>query len=380
MYDRSASQKAIVYLKSGLYPCKTGGIEIFHYYFIKAMSRYYPAIILTQCDHEFDEDNIEVENIASPVGRLQTLFTLYNHIKFLVRFRDRIGLVHIPYSSGHLFQFYHVMALCKKFNIPYTLRISSSLMLPGRPDFMHAQYFRNASGIIAVSQPIKEEYERRYHQGILHIPSYLPFLETKLSRSDLREKYGIPSDHLVILCLGSVKELKGPDVLVGALEQLGCDYLKMKSVVTLFVGGGDMEHSLSERVSKAGMHAVIRFEGSVPYEKVHEYYAMSDLFVIPSLFEARPLALAEAIFNGLPTIGSDISTISNTINHGVDGLVFEKGNSEKLLECLKELIEDDDKRVAFGKNNVARRAEFNKFDDMVDEYVQYYAGILRKTR
>ena len=99
-----------------------------------------------------------------------------------------------------------------------------------------------------------------------------------------------------------------------------------------------------------------------------------------SFFEARPLALAEAIFNGLPAIGSDISTISNTINHGTDGLVFEKGNPEKLKECLKELIEDDDKRVAFGNKNTARRAEFDKFDDMVDEYVRYYAEILRKTQ
>lgn len=180
----------------------------------------------------------------------------------------------------------------------------------------------------------------------------------------------------MILCVGSVKQLKGPDILINALEQLGHDYLKGRKVVILFVGGGDMERSLRERVAEMGMHTIIRFEGSVPYEMVREYYAVTDLFVIPSLFEARPLALAEAIFNGLPTIGSDINTISNTINHGVDGLVFEKGNPAKLKECLKDLIEDNEKRQTFGKNNAARKSEFNKFGDMVNNYARYYDGIM----
>ncbi|PIS38321.1 MAG: hypothetical protein COT35_01430 [Nitrospirae bacterium CG08_land_8_20_14_0_20_52_24] len=373
-----SQKKCILFLNAGLYPCTTGGIEIFHYYFVKALSVHFPLIVLSTCDQQFSEPSIISKSIASPIGRGQTAFTIYYHTKYLLKYRNQIGLIHIPYASENLFQYYHVMVMARLLGIPYILRISGGRMYPGRPDFLHAQYFRYAHGIIGVSNPIKEEYERRYGREIRLIPSYLPFLTTDLSKEKLRRAHNIATGRLVFLYLGSVKKLKGPDVLVEALTLIGKSYLREKQVVVLFVGGGELEATLRAGIKDNGMDDVIRFVGKVPYECVHEYYRLADVFVIPSLFEARPLALAEALYNGLPAIGSDISTISNTIRHEVNGLLVPPEDPARLADAIRILVEDPSRREKYAKASRGQKEEFDNFNTMVMDYVTMYREIMSR--
>jgi len=372
--------RGILFLTSCLYPCYTGGIELFHYYFIREISRNYPCYVLSQCARGLDEKNVRVFDISGPFGRGQTLFTVWHHLKLLLRLRRKIGLIHIPYSSKALFQFYHVMLLARLLRIPYVLRIHGGGMHPGRPDFAHAAYFRHAAGIIAVSEPVREEYQRRYSQPIQLMPSYLPFLDSPDSRDTLRERYDVTRDALVVLFLGSVKQIKGPDILLDALQQLGSDWLQQQRVLVLYAGGGDLLDVLRQRVRKDGIQSLVRLEGNVPYENVHHYYRMADLFVIPSLMEARPLALAEALYNGLPAIGTDIPTIANTIEHGRNGLVFKMGDAGELASAIRRLVEDKPFMAACVQECMKRRDSFNHFDDMVNDYSVLYRCLMTEAR
>ena len=63
-------------------------------------------------------------------------------------------------------------------------------MHAGKPRFMHQALFDNASGIIAVSTPVKKEYEKRHGRSITVIPSMLPF-KKNLKENQILEKYMI---------------------------------------------------------------------------------------------------------------------------------------------------------------------------------------------
>ncbi len=366
----------IVLLTNVLYPCHTGGIEIFHYYFAKTLSKHFPLAVLAECDRRFPEFRIRVRDIRSPFGRLQTVFTLAHHVDFIRRNRDRIGLIHIPYSSGHLFQYYHVMALARRYGIPYVLRISSGHMLPAKPDWLHKVYFRHAAARIGVSDMISDEYMRRYGYPVETIHSYLPFLRPKHSRAELRALRHVPPDDLVFLCLGTVKTFKGPDVLVAALERLGAEFMRQHRIYVLFVGDGGLLEPLRGRITDSGLADRVQFTGKVPHERVHEYYALSDVFIIPSLAEARPLALSEALFNGLPAIGSDITVISGMIENGRNGLLFPKGNAEALAKHIRCMAETGDLRERLAAGAVSGRLRYDQFASMMERYRALYGQLI----
>ena len=366
----------VVFLTNVLYPCHTGGIEIFHYYFARALSAHFPLAMLAECDRRFPEFRIRVRDIRSPFGRLQTLFTLAHHVDFIRRNRDRIGLIHIPYSSGHLFQYYHVMALARRYDIPYILRISSGHMLPARPDRLHKIYFRHAAARIGVSEMISREYERRYGYPVETIHSYLPFLRPTRTREELRALHHVPPDDLVFLCLGTVKAFKGPDVLVTALEQLGAEFLRQHRVHVLFVGGGELVEPLRNKSTALGLADRVQFTGKVPHERVHEYYALADVFVIPSLAEARPLALSEALFNGLPAIGSDITVISSMIENERNGFLFPKGDAQALAERIRAIAQTSGLRERLADGARSGRLRYDQFAPMVERYRVLYDRLI----
>jgi glycosyltransferase involved in cell wall biosynthesis len=268
------------------------------------------------------------------------------------------------------------MCIAQWLKIPYILRIHGGGMYPGRPDFMHAMYFKNAKKIIAVSEPIKTEYEKRYGKKIELIPSYLPFVQSSATKKKIRENLNISHNSLVILYVGSIKPIKGPDILVEAVRRLGHKFLKAWNILVLIVGGGELEDFLRKKVLETGLNDFIQFTGRVPYENVHSYFQASDVFVIPSLMEARPLVLAEALYNGLPSIGSDISTIANTIRHNETGLVFASGSSKALAEAIMQMVQSPERRSVFRQNNLNNKHCFNRFDQMVQEYSALYKQIM----
>ncbi|MHB8388444.1 MAG: glycosyltransferase family 4 protein [Acidobacteriaceae bacterium] len=252
-------------------------------------------------------------------------------------------------------------------------------MLPARPDRLHRIYFKNAAARIGVSEMISEEYERRYGYPVQTIHSYLPFLRSAYGREELRMRHRVPDDDLVFLCLGTVKSFKGPDVLVSALERLGAAFLEQHRIRILFVGGGELVDPLRKRIGDQGLADRVHFVGKVPHERVHEYYALSDVFVIPSLAEARPLALSEALFNGLPAIGSDITVISSMIESGRNGLLFPKGDAAALADRIRTMVEVPDLRQRLADGARIEHDRFDQFGPMVERYHVLYDRLMSET-
>jgi glycosyltransferase involved in cell wall biosynthesis len=368
-------KKTILFLLPELYPCVTGGIEIFHYYFVKKLSQFYNIIVSTRCSEYLpDADNIKVFPF-SYFKFSNTLSKYVNNISILLSRRSEIELVHVPYSSKNVFQDYYLILL-KKMQVPYILRIHGGGMHPSRPFFLHDQLFRNAAGIIAVNDVLKEEYERRHGRTIEVVPSMLPFLTPKESGEELRRQYGLPQDAFTLAFVGTLKEIKGPGILSRAFRSLGEDYVSTRKMYLVFAGGGECLPLLKSEVQGTFWERHILFLGQIPYEKVCTVYAIADLFVIPSLFEARPLTLSEALYNGVPAIASDIPSISSMVSHGHNGLLFRAGESEDMASTIRMAVERPELRQTLGAQ---ARADFRNrygYEEMVASYVTFYEGAL----
>jgi glycosyltransferase involved in cell wall biosynthesis len=76
-------------------------------------------------------------------------------------------------------------------------------------------------------------------------------------------------------------------------------------------------------------------------EDLDAFFRGARMFVLPSIwFEAFGLVAAEAMGHGLPVVASSIGAVSELVEDGVDGLLFEPGNARDLREKVKRLWDD----------------------------------------
>jgi glycosyltransferase involved in cell wall biosynthesis len=95
--------------------------------------------------------------------------------------------------------------------------------------------------------------------------------------------------------------------------------------------------------------------GITPYtDRWLDMWRRADLFVMPSLHEAFGIVYEEAGASGIPAIGSDITSISETIRHDATGLLVPPGDRRALIGALRALIDSAVLRERMGR--AARRA------------------------
>ena len=145
----------------------------------------------------------------------------------------------------------------------------------------------------------------------------------------------------IILSLSYLQKRKGVQYLIEAFLQLN-----RKDVVLLIVGDGEYKHELVKLVPKNC--ANILFIGHV--EDTPKYYAMADIFVMPSFSDPWGLTINEAMLAGLPVI--------TTTNVGAQELIQGNGvlipprDSQALKVALQKLLDDEQLRDDMGKRSL----------------------------
>lgn len=123
------------------------------------------------------------------------------------------------------------------------------------------------------------------------------------------------------LFVGRLAPEKGIDTLLEALS--------LVPGLTLDVIGTGPERS------KVEIHPQIRFLGWLGQGEVYEKMRHAAYLVMPSLwYENFPRTLVEAFANGLPVIASHLGAMSELIEHGHTGLLFEPGSPEDLARHM----------------------------------------------
>lgn len=289
----------------------------------------------------------------------------------MLKLRDKIDIVHIPYTSNEPL-IVPILFIKKLVNLPYVPVIHGGGLFEWRFKKLHKSFFKHADAVVAVSEIIGAEYEKRIGKQIKVIPPLIPFNETKISKNELRDKYGIDKNGTVILSLGSINEVKGSDILLKAFFSLGNAYIKSNNLQLIYVGDGALKDKLEYETVKKNFIQFVKFFGYVPHEKVSEIYKLADIFVMPSHFEGKPISLLEAMFNGLPIIGSNVNGINNLIIHKKNGVLFEKANIDDLKNKIIELIDDPvlARRLGDTAKNDYSKQYF--FQNIISDHIKLY--------
>jgi L-malate glycosyltransferase len=368
----------IAFVSPKMYPCHSGGLEVFNYYLIKELAKQGHTIwIITRCDYEWADKNIHCVKLRGfpQNANIHTINLSITHK--LIKLSNEIDIVHVPYTSNSHVA-YPILFFHKLSNIPYIITIHGGGMYEWKRKLPQQLFFDNAAIIIAVSEVIKEEYEKRSGKKIIIIPPLIPFTELKNPKNEIKKKYSFTFEDKILLSLGSIKKIKGSDILLNAFLNLGREYIKENNLKLLFVGDGPMRQELEIKVNKNNLQDYVKFYGNVTREKVPEMYKLADIYIISSLLEGTPISLLEAKYNGLPIIGANVKGINTLITHYKNGLLFEKENSDDLKNKIIELVNDPDKANILGDSAKNDYSHGYKYEDMISDHINIYKRFTKR--
>ncbi len=189
----------------------------------------------------------------------------------------------------------------------------------------------------------------------------------------LRQRYGIGPDERVLLYVGRLSREKN---LVFLLESLAPLLREEADVRAVFVGDGKLRADL-ERASRAlGVAGRTLFTGYVPFEQVHDYFYLGDMFVTASLSEVFPLTVIEGLAASLPVVAIDAVGTGDIVEDGQNGLLVSE-DQEEFAAATRRLLQDHDlrRRLSTGASaSVGRLSIASCVDAHLALYRRYHDG------
>ncbi len=117
-----------------------------------------------------------------------------------------------------------------------------------------------------------------------------------------------------VLFMGRVTFQKGPDYFVEAAHLV---HQRMPNVRFVMAGSGDMLSRMVRRVGQLRMGSHFHFPGFMRGKDVDRMYAVSDLYVMPSVSEPFGIAPLEAILYDVPVLLSNQSGVSEVLRNAL---------------------------------------------------------------
>lgn len=175
-------------------------------------------------------------------------------------------------------------------------------------------------------------------------------------RTKLRQQLGVGENERIILTVGTLCARKGQLVFVHAAEHLWHHEPNLAARCRFMIlGDGDNNYGTQlaadvKRLARANLtlHPAT--------DRIADYFAAADLFVLTSFEEGFPRVLLEAMAFGLPIVSTAIHAIPEIVQEGWEAILIPPGNPRALACALKRLLRDPMAAKALGQ---AARARVN---------------------
>ena len=186
-------------------------------------------------------------------------------------------------------------------------------------------------------------------------------------RTEVRERYGIAADAIV---LGSVVRLaagKGMDTLLEAYART----IRPPGTRLLVVGVGPLQSALEVQAHALGIEGEVTWAGH--QSRPLPYFQAMDAFCLAVPAGSMSIALLEAMANGLPSVitfgGPDEAIISEQT-----GLTARPNDAEHVASQLQRLIDNEPLRMRLGTAAAAHVQEHYSAARLADDLVRVYQG------
>lgn len=365
----------ILYLSSFGHLSGGGQVSLFHLVKNLDKSQFHPHVILPE--EGFLADRLRERRIAVSILELPKLVNAEIH-KNLKAFYELSRLIkrnniHLIHTDGPRNTFYAGLAAkTKKLPLVWHIRASDR-------DKYDRLLVHLSSRLILVANSLRSRFHwmnRRNKLVTIYNGIDLSEFQSDQAPSRFRKEYGIHEQSLLIGVAGRLEFLKGQRYLIEA-----CGMLKGKSPDVHLAMAGEIVDSTylkecEEMAQKYGIHDRVIFPGHI--RPISQFLKEIDIFVLPSLFEAFPRSLIEAMGAGKPVVVTDVGGCAEAVEINISGFVVPPKDAKILSEKIHLLNLDNELREKMGKAARIRAEKMFTIAHNVRQTEEVYRELLKR--
>ena len=219
---------------------------------------------------------------------------------------------------------------------------------------METKVLRKADSVICISETLRQEALSRgvSKDKISVVPNAVDIVTQQKESELLHEMKDKLQGKLVVGYIGSLRGLEGVDLTakaVSILKEQGVD-------VHFFVLSSESgQNELRDYCNLLGITDQSHIAGPVPHDQVAPFYDLIDVFVVsrPDTRVARlvtPLKPFEAMRSGRAVVMSNLPALAEIVEDGKTGCLYSAGDEQELSQVIRNLLENNTKRIELGSN------------------------------
>ena len=233
------------------------------------------------------------------------------------------------------------------------------------------QVLKRVDHIITVNEAIKSHlalYWKIPESKVTYIPNGIDLSNFSIERNcDILKKYDIPSRYC--LFVGHLIRRKGITYLLEALD-------KIPNISCVVVGVGPERYRLIRFFKKLEYQGKVISLGGIPYKDLISLYKRAEFLVLPSISEAFPTVILEAMASGIPIVAFDLPGLRRLVINGYNGFLVPPRNVEKLSEKIRFLFENKSVCNIMGRNaqKIASKYDWSNIAKMIIKVYEFAAS------
>lgn len=299
------------------------------------------------------------------IEKVKTLWNLFNIIK-----RHKIEIVHTDGPRNTLY----AGIIAKIVNIPLIWHVRAS-----NRDRYDPILTKLSTRIILVADALKSRFLTAGN-GKKFVTIYNGVDPSKFCFQEngryVRQKYNLNSSGLLICVTARVERLKGQKYLIEA-----CGKLKKRIEDFYILLAGEVTDTsylreCQEKAGEFGIRTRLIIAGQI--ENICQILNASDIFVLPSLLEAFPRSVIEAMAAAKPVIVTKVGGCVEAVEDNISGFIVSARDSEGLADKILLLANDKDLRDRLGAEARQRAEKMFNSHDNVKKTENLYYEVLKK--
>ncbi len=266
----------------------------------------------------------------------------------ILRFRSDIIHLHSPFTAGRI-----AIRLGKKYNIPVVATFHSKF----KDDFKHSvkfdavadfmvrhilEVFEAADEVWVPQEGVYDIMKSYGYKGKVEVvPNAVDYDVSDEDYTEIRHQarkmLHLDDNVPCLLFVGQITKEKRVDYILNALEELKKRNFKFHAY---FIGRGYWAEELRLGILTKRLRDCVEYRGQISDRSALQlYYAASDLFLFPSLYDTFGIVIREAAVHRTPSVLMSDALCSKGIAGGENGYIIDettpKGYAEKIINILE---------------------------------------------